>query len=287
VEDLTEPRLAVVTGASSGIGLAAAEELARRGWSVALVGRDPGRLTAATKRVRAAAKESADGRQSPDGAGAVDSFQCDFAVLDEVRELAGKLREAYPRIDVLANNAGGALPSRRTTVDGHEETIQTNHLASFLLSHELREQLRGGRIINTSSAVHTQGGLDPEDLSSNRRTYRMMGVYGSAKQANILFAGEAARRWPEIVSTSYHPGVVRTRFGNESPLYSFFYRYVPGLRTPQRGAATLVWLATAAPDALRSGAYYVDEKERRPAAKATDPALAKALWQATHQTLNL
>jgi NAD(P)-dependent dehydrogenase (short-subunit alcohol dehydrogenase family) len=279
VEDLTEPRVAVVTGASSGIGLAAAEELARRGWSIALVGRDQDRLAAATQRVRTAA---AVARAVP-----IESFRCDFAVLDEVRALAASLRKAYPRIDVLANNAGGSLASRRATVDGFEATMHTNHLAPFLLSHELRERVRGGRIINTASGAHVQGRLDPEDLSSERQTYRPLSIYGSAKQANILFAAEAARRWPDIVSTSYHPGLVRTNFGRDNRLYSYFLRYAPGLRTPAKGAETLVWLATANAAALRSGAYYVDERERRPAAKATDPALAAALWEASRQAVKV
>jgi NAD(P)-dependent dehydrogenase (short-subunit alcohol dehydrogenase family) len=230
-------------------------------------------LRAAEKRVREAASGVDDA--------SVRSFQCDFAVLDEVRQLAAKLREAYPRIQVLANNAGGVVSVRRTTVDGYEATIQTNHLAPFLLSHELREQVRGGRIINTSSGAHTQGNLDPKDLSSLARRQRAFNIYGSAKQANILFAAEAARRWPDIVSTSYHPGVVRTNFGNDSRLYTMFYRYVPGLRTPARGAATLVWLATVDRDLVRSGAYYVDERERQPSAKARDAETASALWEAS------
>jgi NAD(P)-dependent dehydrogenase (short-subunit alcohol dehydrogenase family) len=269
VEDLTEPRVAVVTGASSGIGLAAAEELGRRGWRLALLGRDPGRLAAAADRVRAA------------GSPQVASFQGDFGSLDAVRELADQLRSAYPRIDVLANNAGGNIPTRRSTVDGFEETIQSNHLAQFLLSNELRENLRGGRIINTSSAVHASGRLDPADLNSERQPYRSLPVYGSAKQANILFTVEAAKRWPDIISTAFHPGVVRTKFGRESPLYVFFYRWMPGLRTPEHGARTLVWLATVDSARLRSGAYYQDEKERTPAAKATDPARAAELWTAS------
>jgi NAD(P)-dependent dehydrogenase (short-subunit alcohol dehydrogenase family) len=288
VEDLTGPPVAVVTGASSGIGLAAAEELARRGWALALVGRDPQRLAAATERVRAAARANAEPRPatSPDSE-LIRSFPCDFETLDGVRELARTLRAVYPHIDVLANNAGGTHPARHTTVDGHERTIQSNHLAPFLLSHELREQLRGGRIINTSSAAHIQGRLDPADLSSSRRRYRPMSNYGTAKQANILFAAEATRRWPDILSTSYHPGVVRTRFGRDSRLYSFFYRTMPGLRTPEKGAETLVWLATADAADIQPGAYYLDRRPRRPSPRAADPDLAAALWEASRQACAL
>jgi NAD(P)-dependent dehydrogenase (short-subunit alcohol dehydrogenase family) len=266
VEDLTGARVAVVTGASSGIGLAAAVELGRRGWHVALVGRDPGRLAAATDQVREVAAVPPQ------------CYRCDFASLANVRELAAQLRERYPAVAVLANNAGANVFTRRSTVDGFEETIQTNHLAHFLLAHELREKVRGGRIINTSSRAHMQGRLDPGDLNSVKQTYRSLFIYGSAKQANILFTVEATKRWPDILSVAFHPGIVRTRFGHENPLYGFFYRFAPGLRSPEHGARTLVWLATADRAELTPGAYYVDEKLRTAHPKGTDPRLAKELW---------
>lgn len=282
----TKRRVVVVTGASSGIGLAAAEELAGRGWSVALVGRDPDRLASATERVRAAGAASGQGGdeyagQEYDGPARYDSFQCDFAVLDQVRQLAKRLREAYPRIDVLANNAGGRVSGRHTTVDGHEETIQTNHLAPFLLSHALRDALRGGRIVNTSSGAHQMGRLDPADLSSLDQSYRPMTIYGSAKQANILFTVEAARRWPDILSTAFHPGLVRTRFGHDSAMIRLFLRLTPGVRLPAKGAQTLVWLATTDAGALTSGTYYMDCREQRVARRAADPAVAATLWEAS------
>jgi NAD(P)-dependent dehydrogenase (short-subunit alcohol dehydrogenase family) len=269
VEDPTRRRVAVVTGASSGIGQAAATELARRGWTVALVGRDGDRLARAVEAAHRA------------GDGSALAYRCDFGRLDDVRALAADLRRAHPRIDVLANNAGGAFAERRSTVDGHDQTMQINHLAHFLLSHELREVLRGGRIINTSSGAHAMGTLDPGNLDGEGRRFRSMAVYGSAKQANILFAREASRRWPDILSTSYHPGVVRTRFGNESPLIRFFYRVAPFIRTPAKGADTLVWLATADASGITPGGFYIDRRERRPAPGATDPGLAARLWEAS------
>jgi len=268
-DDVTGRRVAVVTGASSGIGLAAATELSRRGWTVALVGRDESRLASAVEAC----------------AGSATGLRCDFGRLDDVRALAGQLRETYPRIDVLANNAGGAFAERRTTVDGLDETMQVNHIAPFLLSHELREALRGGRIVNTASDAHQAGRLDPDDFASSSRRFRMLSHYGSAKQANILFAREAAKRWPDILSFSYHPGVVRTRFGHESPLIAFFYRFAPFVRTPAKGADTLVWLATTDAAELTSGAYYVDRAERTPGPHAADDALAARLWDATLRAL--
>ncbi len=279
VEDLTDsaatPRIAVVTGASSGIGLAAAIELGRQGWEVALLGRNADRLATAVNKVRAVSAVPPQ------------SYRCDFGSLAEVRDLAGTLRGRYPTIDVLANNAGGNVPMRRSTVDGFEETIQGNHLAHFLLSNELREQVRGGRIINTSSMVHVQGRLDPNNLNGDGQPYQTMQAYGNSKQANILFTVEATKRWPDILSTAFHPGVVRTRFGRESPMYAFFYRFAPGLRSPQRGAKTLVWLATVDRAQLTPGGYYVDERLRQTNPRATDAVLAAALWDASAKAVGV
>lgn len=267
--------VAVVTGASSGIGLAAAVELGRRGFRLVLLGRDPGRLAEARHRVSEVA------------AGPVQAYECDFSSLAQVRRVAAQIRSEHERIDVLANNAGGNVGARRLTEDGFEETIQGNHLAHFLLSHELREQLRGGRIINTSSRVHAQGRLDPDDLNGERRAFVSLGFYANAKQANVLFTVEASRRWPDVVSVAFHPGVVRTRFGRDKRLYSIFYRFAPGLRTPEQGARTLVELATVDRDALVPGAYYVDGRPRRAAPRATDPDLAARLWTVSARAVGL
>jgi NAD(P)-dependent dehydrogenase (short-subunit alcohol dehydrogenase family) len=262
-----------VTGASAGIGLAAAAELARRGWTVTLVGRDQRRLDEALAQVRAAGPASATAER------------CDFAEFAQVRALAATLRDRHSSIDLLANNAGGTSANRQHTVDGFERTIQTNHLAPFLLSHLMRDRLAGGRIVNTASAAHRAGTLDPTDLNGDRKRWTVMGAYGSAKQANILFAAEAARRWPEILSTAYHPGVVRTRFGRDNPSITFYYRIAPFLRNPEHGARTLVWLAETRD--VTNGAYYIDERPRRPRPAAADPALAARLWEASLTAVGL
>jgi NAD(P)-dependent dehydrogenase (short-subunit alcohol dehydrogenase family) len=274
VNDFTG-KIVVVTGANSGIGLAAAEAFARGGARLAIVGRDQARLDAALTAIRAAAPD-AD----------VASFQADFASLDSVRELAGALRDAYPKIDVLANNAGGAFSGRGTTVDGFERSIGVNHLAPFLLTHLLRDRLDGGRVINTASDAHTAGKLDPTNLNSDG-PYRMFTVYGSSKQANILFAAEAARRWPEMLSFSYHPGVVRTRFGRDSGLVNTFYKVSPFLLTPAKGADTMLWLASAPAAELTNGGYYVKRKLKQPSVPTRSPETAAALWTASESAVKL
>ncbi|MGN9805548.1 SDR family NAD(P)-dependent oxidoreductase [Micromonospora sp. L32] len=272
MEDLTERRIVVVTGASSGIGLAAATALARRGDQVVLVGRDPGRLQAAGDRVREACGERPE------------LFRADFAVLDDVRGLAERLRAAYDRIDVLANNAGAIVLEPLTTVDGFELSMQANHLAPFLLSNLLADRV--GRMVVTASGAHRSGALDPDDLNATLRPYRPVRAYGTSKQANILFTAEAARRWPDVRSYCFHPGVVRTRFGADSRLVALGMRLLP-FRSPERGAETLVWLANQDPSRLVDGAYYADRKLRRPLRKAADPQLAARLWTASAEAVGI
>lgn len=261
-------RTVVVTGASSGVGLAAAEQFAAQGDQVVVVGRTEERLDAAVARVRAAGGGREPGR-----------FRADFERLADVRELAGWLLATYPAIDVLANNAGGMVGGYRRTVDGFEATIQSNHLAPFLLTNLLRERLGGARLVATASRVHTQGRPDPGDFTGDPQRFRWARAYGAAKSANILFAAEAARRWPDVTSVSFHPGVVRSNFG-EGPV-RLVYRFAPFLTTPEKAGALLVWLATAPAGELTDGGYYVGHKLTTPAAHAADPAAAVALWDAS------
>jgi NAD(P)-dependent dehydrogenase (short-subunit alcohol dehydrogenase family) len=266
------PRTIVITGASSGVGLAAARQLAALGEQVVVVGRDPRRLGAAMAAVRAAAT-------GPEP----DEFRADFAALDEVRELAAKLLAAYPKIDVLANNAGGMVGSYVRTADGFEATIQGNHLAPFLLAHLLRPALRDGRVVNTASRAHQGAKLDPDDLVGSAGGYSSWRAYGASKAANILFAAEAARRWPEITSVSFHPGVVRSNFG-VGGVTRFFYRVAPFLTTPEQAGDLLTWLTTAE---VTDGAYYVGRKVARPDARAADPVRAARLWETSAEAVGI
>jgi NAD(P)-dependent dehydrogenase (short-subunit alcohol dehydrogenase family) len=269
------PRTIVVTGASSGVGLAAAEQFAARGDEVVLVGRNPQRLADAVDRVRAAG----DGREPG-------QFRADFEVLDEVRALAAHLLESYGKIDVLANNAGGMVAGYRRTADGFEATLQGNHLGPFLLTNLLRERLRGGRIVNTASDAHRRSDLDPDDLVSSPERFNTWRAYGAGKAANILFAAEAARRWPDIFSVSFHPGVVRSNFGTGA-LTRLFYRWAPFLVPPEKAGALLVWLATAPEAELVDGGYYVGHKVQQPDGDAADPANASRLWEASAKAVGL
>ncbi|MGV8977759.1 MAG: SDR family NAD(P)-dependent oxidoreductase [Cellulomonas sp.] len=261
-------RTIVITGASDGIGAAAARELARAGERVVVVGRSP-------EKTRAVAAEIG-----------AEAFLADFARLDDVRALAARLLEAYPRIDVLANNAGGIMGTRADTVDGHEMTFQINHLAPFLLTTLLLDRLiaSSSRVITTSSVANSSfAHLEIDDLDA-RRAYSPNKAYGNAKLANILFTKELHMRYGArgITAASFHPGVVATNFAAEStsPM-RFVYNTVlrRALLSPEKGADTLVWLATATPGTdWVSGEYYVKRKIAKANAQAYDADLARELW---------
>jgi NAD(P)-dependent dehydrogenase (short-subunit alcohol dehydrogenase family) len=129
------------------------------------------------------------------------------------------------------------------------------------------------------------GVIDPADLAGNHRT-GLWRAYGNAKQANILFAMEAARRWPDIFSASYHPGTVKTRFGSSIGI-NLMMKAAPFLKTPVQGADTLVWLASEPVRQLTSGGYYYKRELQTPARQASDPRVAARLWDASMQAVGL
>ena len=267
----------VITGATRGIGQAAAIELARQGAELALVGRDGERVAA----VAAAARAAADGA-------AVHEHVADLTLMSQVRALAERLREQHAQIDVLANNAGALFATREVTAEGLERTFALNHLAPFLLTNLLRDRLAGGRVVTTSSDAHKTGLLDLDDLQSER-SFSAWRAYGTSKLANILFTRELARRAPELHATCFHPGVVRTGFGkNQNGVWKVMTTLAaPFLRSPQRGARSLVWLAVSAQAAGLTGVYVQDEKVVTPSLQARDDTLAEGLWERSAQLVGL
>ena len=227
--------LVLITGATRGIGQAAAVELARQGVEVALVGREPERVKAVAREATAAGTGTA-----------VHEHVADLTLMSEVRALAEEVTGRYEHIDVLANNAGALFSSRKETSEGLERTFALNHLAPFLLTSLLRDRLGGGRVVTTSSDAHKAKVLDLDDLQSERG-YSAMRVYGISKLCNILFTRELAKRAPELHANCFHPGVVRTGFGkNENGIWKALTTLgAPFFRAPARGARSLVWLATS------------------------------------------
>jgi NAD(P)-dependent dehydrogenase (short-subunit alcohol dehydrogenase family) len=275
----------LITGATNGIGLAAARELAARGAHVALVARSPERGRRAAKEIKASAREP----------GEVDVLTADLSSLASVRELAEEALGRYPRIDVLANNAGAMHGQRQLSRDGLELTWAVNHVAPFLLTNLLLERLRASapaRVITTASDAHKGNQIPFDDLAAER-SYAARGFrrYGQTKLANILFTAELARRLQGsgVTATCFHPGTVATGFNhNNGPLMGVVMTVIkPFSRSPERGAETLVWLADA-PEADRdNGAYFVDCAVATPSEQAQDDEVAHRLWEVSEQQAGL
>jgi NAD(P)-dependent dehydrogenase (short-subunit alcohol dehydrogenase family) len=265
-----ERRVVIVTGASDGIGAAVARMLAHRGDNVVVVGRSPGKT-------RAIATETGS-----------EYHIADFAVLDQVRDLAAALQARHARIDVLINNAGLIAGRRRTvTADGHELTFQVNHLAPFLLTALLKKPLVAARgtVITTSSSASTARGaavaVDDLDLTDG---YSAARAYKVSKLANVLFTRELVRQWGPlgVSAAAAHPGPVRSQFGRSGPPAIRLFVASPLsllLRSPERGADTLVWLSVSVPgEDWQNGGYFTDRKPATANPAADDPDLARELW---------
>ena len=265
-------RVCVLTGASSGIGLAASVALAELGATMVLVCRDRSRGEVALAQVAAA------------GPGAQPDLElADLASLDQVRDLAARLSQR-PRIDVLINNAGLVNGRREVTEDGYERTFAVNHLAPFLLTNLLLPVLTASapaRVITVSSVAHRGALMNLGDLQLERG-YLPMLAYANSKLANIWFTRELARRVAAtgVTANCLHPGTVRTHFGDTGAAWLRLGLVAAGafLRTPQSGAATTVFLASSPAVDDQTGGYYVNARRRRPSRAARDDDRARRLW---------
>jgi NAD(P)-dependent dehydrogenase (short-subunit alcohol dehydrogenase family) len=268
------PQTIIITGASDGIGATAARQLSAAGEHVVIVGRSPERTAAIANELGAP------------------HHLVDYSDLDQVRVLADELLAAYPRIDVLANNAGGIMPDHHLTKDGFEQTLQVNHLGGYLLTRRLLPRLIESRakVIQTSSMVaKTFGRIDLADLQNSRK-YTANKAYGDAKLANILFTRELHRRHHSdgISTAAFHPGVVATSFGSDSHGVVKFLYYNPLMRRflvkPEDGGARLTWLASGTPGTTwQSGEYYEKNRTNKSSDQANDATLATELWDASEK----
>lgn len=270
-----------ITGATNGIGLAAAKELARRGAKLAILARSEGRAAEALRQIRDASRPGGD----------VDVLLADLASQTSVRRLAAEVLERYPKLDVLVNNAGAVYSSRQVTEDGIELTWAVNHLAPFLLTTLLLDRLQKNapaRIVTTSSRAH-QGARIPFNDMAGERSYGGFGFsrYSETKLANILFTIELARRLEGtgVTANCFHPGVVASGFNrNNSTLMRLAMTIVkPFSRSPEKGAETLVWLADSPEVSGESGGYFVDTRRVSPSAAAQDAEAARRLWAASEE----
>lgn len=262
-------RTVVVTGASGGLGLAAARQIGRLGARMALVARNPDKLAAAAAQVE----------------GAV-TYRADLSLLADIRRLAEALLAHEERIDVLINNVGVLLPEREETSEGVEKTLATNLAGHFLLTNLLAPRLiesAPSRIINVTSGGMYAERIRPHDLQYRRGEYRGAAAYARTKRGQVILTEMWAERLrPHRVTVhAMHPGWARTE-GVASSLPTFNRVMGPFLRTPEQGADTIVWLASAEEPTDRSGTLWFD---RRPApthlmgSTKETPADREALWK--------
>jgi len=266
-------KVVVITGATSGIGQVAADRLAGMGARLVLVARDKVRGQAMLARLR----ERAPGISHS-------IHYADLSRLVEMKRVAAEIAAAEARIDVLINNAGALFGSRQVTEDGLELTFATNHMAYVVLTRGLRERLLASapaRVVNTSSNAHTRARLDFDDLQS-AHGYRGFKVYGRSKLCNVLYTRELARRWAGtgVTANSLHPGFVATRFADQSGgLFSYVVRVAKLFAISQeKGADTIVYLASSPEVAHVSGAYFYKCHPATPSKEAQDDAAARRLW---------
>lgn len=269
-------RTIVITGASDGLGAAAARRLKQDGHRVIIVGRSKAKTESLAKDIGA------------------ESATADFCSLADVRRLATQLVQCCPRIDVLANNAGCIVTRREVTEDGFEANFQVNYLAPALLTQLLMKRLVHSRasVIQTSSvAARMLGRIDLADFA-NDKSFNAMRAYGTAKLGGILYTRELHRRYHAegLSAAAFHPGAVASNFAADAQgLVRFLGRLTrPFMISPEKGAEQLIWLASASPVSdWVSGAYYErGQPARRNNPQALDDDLARRLWDRTEQLLD-
>ena len=275
-------RVAIVTGATAGIGLYTALGLARQGMRLVIVGRDPGR----TERARRLVAERS-------GSDRVETALADFASLAAVRRLAEALLAGHERIDFLVNNAGLISPRFQLSKDGYELTFAVNHLAPFLLTNLLLDRLRGSapaRIVTVASQAHRGAHLDLSDVT-RPRDWTPLSAYNRSKLCNILFSRALARRLDpkEVIAACLHPGVVATAIGDHAGVLARLgWRLVrPFLIGPEKGAATSLFLATVADPTPFHGAYVIGARIAEPDTSARDDRLGEELWTESARLVGL
>lgn len=264
----------VITGATSGIGQVAAERLAQQGARIVQIARNRERGAEAINRLKAIR----DAGHS--------IHYADLTTIMEMKRVAAEVAEAEPRIDVLINNAGAMFNSRQLTEDGLERTFATNHVAYFVVTLGLLDRLKSARIVNTASDAHRGAKLDFNDLQSERG-YGGFAVYKKSKLANILFTRELAKRLKESSTTvnALHPGFVSTRFGNESGGFGAYMIQLLKFAaiSPEKGAETIVYLASSRDVENVTGEYFYKCKRSTPTREAQDDEAAKRLWGETER----
>lgn len=274
-------KVAVITGANSGIGKETAKALAKQGVIVVMGCRDAERAESARQEI-----------MSESGSSNVVVIPLDLASLQSVRNFAAQFQQQHKHLDLLINNAGLFPFKKQMTEDGFETQFGVNHLGHFLLTHLLMPQLQNAeraRVINVASMIHHLGKVDFDSFRGEKR-YSPLAAYGQSKLANVLFTRELAQRCKGTNVTAYclHPGAVGTNIAGRSPVRRTLYKLLGGYLSPARGAKTSIYLATEPGIESSSGSYYDEHCKVKPGSKRSrDTALAERLWKVSEQLLGL
>jgi NAD(P)-dependent dehydrogenase (short-subunit alcohol dehydrogenase family) len=272
----------LITGANQGVGKASAIALGKLGARLVLVCRSAEKGRAAIADIER------------EGAKDVELLVGDMGSQADVRRVAAEFKAKHDRLDVLLNTAGVLVTSRRTTVDGIEETFAINHLGYFLLTHLLVDTLKASapaRIVSVSSEAHRRARMRWDDLEFKAGEYSSFAAYGQSKLSNILFTRELARRLEgtNVTANCLHPGVIASGFGHTyGGVISVVLKVAsPFLMTPEKGARTSVFLASSAEVEGVSGKYFDKCKERRPSAEALADGAPERLWAISEELTGL
>ena len=266
-------KVVVITGATSGIGQIASETLAAKGARLVLVARDAARgadALARLKRLNPAAEHRL--------------HLADLSDIRDTRRVGAEIAAAEPRVDVLVNNAGALFNRREVTAEGLERTFATNHMSYFVLTEALRERLiatGSARVVSTASGAHRGARLDLDDLQAVKG-YKGFTVYSNSKLLNILWTRELARSFAgtDVTVSCLHPGFVATRFGDNSG--GLLQRLMPLAKrfaiTPEKGAETIIHLASTADGANTTGGYWYKCRPATPTPAGQNDVAAKRIW---------
>src|SRR5499426_848286 len=271
-------KICLVTGANSGIGKVTARALAAGGATLIMVCRNRDKGEAARDEI---VRETRNKN--------VDLMIADFSDPSQIRRLAAEVKAKYPRLHALVNNAGAYNDKKRLTTGGYETTFAVNHLGYFLLTVELLDLLKSSapaRVVNVSSEAHRSARISLDDLNLENG-YGGWKAYGQSKLANVLFTYELARmlKGTGVTANCMHPGVVGTGFFNKigSLAGKFLRLFAPFMRTPEKGADTVIWLASSPEVEGITGKYFVDRKEQATNPESYDTATAARLWEVSER----
>lgn len=271
----------LITGATAGIGKATAAALASKGHTIIISGRDPQKTAHVAEEIRQQTK-------NPN----IDHVTADFSSLNAVRQMVSILLERHDQLDVLVNNAGLVSKTRQLSQDGYELQFAVNHLAPFLLTNLLLDALKrsqAGRIVNVSSIGHARGQIHFDDLQFDRE-FKPRQAYYQTKLANVLFTYALARclRNTNVTANVLHPGIVKTSLSHDymgNPIFRFFEGLISV--SPEKGAETSIYLATAPEVAGISGGYFIRKQRKKSAPHTYDEALQDRLWSVSEKLAGL